>query len=573
MLGTRWLAIFTTGLQEVKGAQTQAERVLKAQAEAEASGVKSFILRMRGVPFQATEEDIKQFFLPLTCVENGILIPRKRGSGYATGEAFAQFVSAKDMEKAMLKHKEEIMGRFIELFKSSRPEVEYAAAKAAGKSVAAAMVPREEPRPRGDTEAVVKIRGLPFGASDDDIKEFFADLPIADRGIQYLKLANGHKTGEAFIIFDTEEAITGAVALHKDHMGERYLEVYASTHDDMMLRKPDLADTEHIQYLRDKRPSHGGGGGGYSGGRHSYQQRGGGMQGRGGYPVAQAVVNGNGYNHHHHHHHHHQGAAAAQAAAAQAAAHHGYSAAAQNQQHHHQPQHGNAGAAQHAYGQQVDAAAAGYTQQYADQAAYAAHFQQAAAAQQHQHQHQQQGQQQHAGAAQYAQQAAYVAGQGAYGQGAYDQQAVVAQVQQGQQHQFPQMWQAQQAQLSVQQAQQAQQQAAQQAQQVAQQAQQVQQQQVQQQSQQQQQVPGQQQQQQQQQQVQQGQGQGSSQSQSQSQSQGQGQGQDQQGGGQGPQGGGQGQQGSQWQRQGQGQDASQQQAYGGGAQVQAMQGL
>lgn len=67
-------------------------------------------------------------------------------------------------------------------FKSSRPEVEYAAAKAAGKSVAAAMVPREEPRPRGDTEAVVKIRGLPFGASDDDIKEFFADLPIADRG-------------------------------------------------------------------------------------------------------------------------------------------------------------------------------------------------------------------------------------------------------------------------------------------------------------------------------------------------------------------------------------------------------
>jgi len=116
MLGTRWLAIFTTGLQEVKGAQTQAERVLKAQAEAEASGVKSFILRMRGVPFQATEEDIKQFFLPLTCVENGILIPRKRGSGYATGEAFAQFVSAKDMEKAMLKHKEEIMGRFIELY-------------------------------------------------------------------------------------------------------------------------------------------------------------------------------------------------------------------------------------------------------------------------------------------------------------------------------------------------------------------------------------------------------------------------------------------------------------------------
>ena len=61
-----------------------------------------------------------------------------------------------------------------------------------------------------------------------------------------MKLANGHKTGEAFIIFDTEEAITGAVALHKDHMGERYLEVYASTHDDMMLRKPGTNKTKTI---------------------------------------------------------------------------------------------------------------------------------------------------------------------------------------------------------------------------------------------------------------------------------------------------------------------------------------
>ena len=58
--------------------------------------------------------------------------------------------------------------------------------------------------------------------NQDDIKDFFADLPIAHRGIQYLKLANGHKTGEAYIIFENDEAMTGAVALHKDHMGERY---------------------------------------------------------------------------------------------------------------------------------------------------------------------------------------------------------------------------------------------------------------------------------------------------------------------------------------------------------------
>lgn len=74
-----------------------------------------------------------------------------------------------------------------------------------------------------------------------------------------MKLANGHKTGEAFIIFDTEEAITGAVALHKDHMGERYLEVYASTHDDMMLRKPGTNKTKPLLSILTKKNKNGGG--------------------------------------------------------------------------------------------------------------------------------------------------------------------------------------------------------------------------------------------------------------------------------------------------------------------------
>ena len=60
---------------------------------------------------------------------------------------------------------------------------------------------------------------------------------------------------------------------------QRYLEVYPSTHDDMMMRKPGLADADHIQYLREKRPSYHNHHRGSS--RHqSYNQ-----QGRGGYPV------------------------------------------------------------------------------------------------------------------------------------------------------------------------------------------------------------------------------------------------------------------------------------------------
>lgn len=49
---------------------------LKHLQEEEAKQPKTYIIRMRGLPFQANEEDIKAFFAPVEIAPNGIFMPR-----------------------------------------------------------------------------------------------------------------------------------------------------------------------------------------------------------------------------------------------------------------------------------------------------------------------------------------------------------------------------------------------------------------------------------------------------------------------------------------------------------------
>nr|2HGM_A Chain A, Heterogeneous nuclear ribonucleoprotein F [Homo sapiens]2KG0_A Chain A, Heterogeneous nuclear ribonucleoprotein F [Homo sapiens] len=79
-------------------------------------------VRLRGLPFGCTKEEIVQFFSGLEIVPNGITLPVDP-EGKITGEAFVQFASQELAEKALGKHKERIGHRYIEVFKSSQEEV------------------------------------------------------------------------------------------------------------------------------------------------------------------------------------------------------------------------------------------------------------------------------------------------------------------------------------------------------------------------------------------------------------------------------------------------------------------
>ena len=78
-------------------------------------GVHSGYLRMRGLPFSASQEDILKFFAGYKIVEDSVVFTFK-SDGRATGEAYVKFCSPDEARRAMSKNKELIGSRYIELF-------------------------------------------------------------------------------------------------------------------------------------------------------------------------------------------------------------------------------------------------------------------------------------------------------------------------------------------------------------------------------------------------------------------------------------------------------------------------
>lgn len=75
------------------------------------------MVHMRGLPFEATENDIFQFFAPVNPVEVRFLF---EDSGRPKGEADVDFKTHDDAQHAMSKDKQNIGHRYIELFLRSQ---------------------------------------------------------------------------------------------------------------------------------------------------------------------------------------------------------------------------------------------------------------------------------------------------------------------------------------------------------------------------------------------------------------------------------------------------------------------
>jgi heterogeneous nuclear ribonucleoprotein F/H len=80
-------------------------------------------IRMRGLPFSSTKEDIINFFVSegLKVIPDSIVLTF-RGDGRATGEGYVGFESPEDSKAAMGLHRNTMGSRYIELFISNKEE-------------------------------------------------------------------------------------------------------------------------------------------------------------------------------------------------------------------------------------------------------------------------------------------------------------------------------------------------------------------------------------------------------------------------------------------------------------------
>lgn len=86
-------------------------------------------------------------------------------------------------------------------------------------------------------QVIIRMRGLPFTCSAQQVVEFFTnhkkesrcEILGAEEGILFVKNHDDKPTGDAFVLFATEEYAHRALQKHKQNIGSRYVELFRST--------------------------------------------------------------------------------------------------------------------------------------------------------------------------------------------------------------------------------------------------------------------------------------------------------------------------------------------------------
>jgi len=275
-IGRRYIEVFEASLAEVE-AET-GDRTSNGGDTGD--GTDDAVVRLRGLPYSATKTDIHDFFSGLEIENNGVLMVTDF-SGRSKGECFVQFTTVEDSVKALERNKSNMGHRYIEVFASSMMDAQTTQSRTAGPMPpmggmgpgrhmrGGGMGMRQSPYDRmgfmggrggygmmrggyggfamgmgmgmpmgmgmggmrggrggrGQGGSVLKMRGLPFQVSEQEIAEWFSSVadPI-DILIKYN--AEGRPSGDAAVTFASESDATRAMQKNKQNMKHRYIELF-----------------------------------------------------------------------------------------------------------------------------------------------------------------------------------------------------------------------------------------------------------------------------------------------------------------------------------------------------------
>ena len=128
------------------------------------SGSGDYVVRLRGLPYSAQVKDILSLLSDCQ-VKNG-----EKGvfftftpDGRPSGQAFVELCSEEDVSKALGHNKEHMGKRYVEIFRASRGQMEWDCRL-------------EDKYGGGAGTGVVRLRGLPYRCTEEQVKRFFSGL-------------------------------------------------------------------------------------------------------------------------------------------------------------------------------------------------------------------------------------------------------------------------------------------------------------------------------------------------------------------------------------------------------------
>lgn len=204
------------------------------------------VVRLRGLPFNCEDLDVFKFFEELNVVD--CLLVNK--AGRFSGEAFVLFSSPMQADLALRRNRQNMGRRYVEVFRCKKLEYYQAIANEVGingglfdggeyrrsppparpkKTTATTSASKDEDKDKMEYTKVLKLRGLPYSATESDIVEFFEDYDVSEEKVLIARRSDGKATGEAYAEFPSAEEAKKAMCKDKMTIGSRYVELFPST--------------------------------------------------------------------------------------------------------------------------------------------------------------------------------------------------------------------------------------------------------------------------------------------------------------------------------------------------------
>ncbi|KFM78083.1 RNA-binding protein fusilli, partial [Stegodyphus mimosarum] len=183
------------------------------------------VVRARGLPWQSSDQDIAKFFRGLNIVRGGVALCLSP-QGRRNGEALVRFESQEHRDMALKRHKHHIGQRYIEVYRATGED--FINVAGGNNNEAQAFLSR-------GGQVIVRMRGLPYDCTPKQVLSFFANGEVpcevmdGEEGVLFVKKADGRATGDAFVLFESEEMAAKALQKHREVIGSRYIELFRST--------------------------------------------------------------------------------------------------------------------------------------------------------------------------------------------------------------------------------------------------------------------------------------------------------------------------------------------------------
>ncbi|CAB3409550.1 unnamed protein product [Caenorhabditis bovis] len=167
-------------------------------------------VRLRGLPFSATDQEIHEFFTGL----NVRSVKFTTGyDGRPSGEAYVEFPTREQGERALDYNRKEINRRYIEVFEVTENEYTFAVSRLNDV----------------DDDKVIRMRGLPWSATEQDINQFLEGLETEEIVFGSTGGPRSRPSGDAFVKFRSADDAKKAMGYNKRTLGSRYVEIFKSS--------------------------------------------------------------------------------------------------------------------------------------------------------------------------------------------------------------------------------------------------------------------------------------------------------------------------------------------------------